>query len=143
MSYAHSLALPIRFRHCDPAGIVFYPRFVEMAHSVVEDFFDSKLGFSYQRMAEDYSAGVPAVNLQVNFKSPGILGDELSGNLALVRIGNKSLALRVDILDQQGENRVTATITIAFARKTENGKLSAYPWPAILRSEIEKWIMDN
>ena len=42
MHYAHSLALPIRFRHCDPAGIVFYPRFIEMAHSVVEDFFDRK-----------------------------------------------------------------------------------------------------
>ena len=139
MHYAHSLALPIRFRHCDPAGIVFYPRFVEMAHSVVEDFFASKLGFSYQRLAEDYSAGVPAVNLQVNFKSPGILGDELSGNLALVRIGNKSLALQVDILDPQGNTRVAAAITIAFARKADNGKLAAHPWPAPLRSELEKF----
>ena len=138
MHYVHSLALPIRFRHCDPAGIVFYPRFVDMTHSIVEDFFDYKLGFSYQRLAEEFSAGVPAVNLQVNFKRPGVLGDDLSGNLALVRIGNKSLVLQVDILDQQGNVRVTAAITIAFARKAENGKLAAHPWPKALRSELEK-----
>ena len=138
MNYVHSLSLPIRFRHCDPVGIVFYPRFVEMAHSVVEDFFYSKLGFSYQRLAEEFSAGVPAVNLQFDFKSPGILGEELIGNLALVRLGNKSLAMQVDILDSQGNTRVTAAITIAFAHKAESGKLAAHPWPAALRSEIEK-----
>ena len=45
----------IRFKHVDYAGIVFYPRFLEMLNDLVEDWFeeviknDQKIGFSLQR----------------------------------------------------------------------------------------------
>ncbi|MCO5127369.1 MAG: hypothetical protein M9957_08845 [Rhodobacteraceae bacterium] len=29
----------VGFNHCDPAGIVFYPRYFEMANTVCESFF--------------------------------------------------------------------------------------------------------
>ena len=32
----------IRFHHCDPAGIVFYPQFFYLLHEAQEDFFDGK-----------------------------------------------------------------------------------------------------
>ena len=35
----HPNSLPIRFRHCDAAGIVFYPRYFEMMNDLVEDWF--------------------------------------------------------------------------------------------------------
>lgn len=31
--------IQIEFNHCDPAGIVFYPRYFEMVNSVIENFF--------------------------------------------------------------------------------------------------------
>ncbi|MFD1807906.1 hypothetical protein ACFSHQ_06310 [Gemmobacter lanyuensis] len=30
--------IQIEFNHCDPAGIVFYPRYFEMTNSVIENF---------------------------------------------------------------------------------------------------------
>ena len=43
----------IRFQHCDPAGIVFYPRFFEFTNQVVEDWFEEELGLpSHQRGEE-------------------------------------------------------------------------------------------
>ena len=32
-------AIDIGFRHCDPAGIVFYPRYFEMMNDAIEIFF--------------------------------------------------------------------------------------------------------
>ena len=34
----------IRFSHCDPAGIGFYPRYVELVNEVVEDWCNDGLG---------------------------------------------------------------------------------------------------
>jgi acyl-CoA thioesterase FadM len=28
----------IRFSHCDPAGIVYFPRFFDLAHATMEDW---------------------------------------------------------------------------------------------------------
>ena len=33
----------VRFEHCDPAGIVFYPRYFEMINGTVEDWFEEDL----------------------------------------------------------------------------------------------------
>ena len=141
-THAHTLSLPIRFRHCDPAGIVFYPRFVEMAHSVVEDFFAVVLGFSYQRMFSEFKAGVPVVNLQVDFKAPGMLDENLTGCLSVIKVGQSSLKLRVEIVNQSsGQTKVQAQITIAFVVKQE-GKLRSRPWPEPLRAELLRQLGD-
>ena len=34
----------VRFHHCDPAGIVFYPQFYVLLHEVQEDFL-AHIGF--------------------------------------------------------------------------------------------------
>ena len=39
--------IQIEFNHCDPAGIVFYPRYFEMVNSVCENFFREVAGLSY------------------------------------------------------------------------------------------------
>ena len=33
----------VRFQHVDYAGIVFYPRFLEMLNNLVEDFYEEAL----------------------------------------------------------------------------------------------------
>ena len=45
MTYTRTV--PIEFNHCDPAGIVFYPRYFEMTNSVVENFFPDEVGHSF------------------------------------------------------------------------------------------------
>jgi acyl-CoA thioesterase FadM len=39
----------IRFQHIDYAGIVFYPRFLEMLNGLVEDWFEEALDRRNQR----------------------------------------------------------------------------------------------
>ena len=39
----------VRFSHCDPAGIVFYPQYFIMFNGLVEDWFNQGLGLNYAR----------------------------------------------------------------------------------------------
>ena len=41
---------PVRFSHCDPAGIVYFPRFFDMAHAAMEDWFTYGLGHDHAEL---------------------------------------------------------------------------------------------
>jgi len=63
----------VMFKHCDPAGIVFYPRYFEMMNDVVEEFFEAELSWAFSKMHETH--GVPTVAISTQFKSPSRQGD--------------------------------------------------------------------
>lgn len=85
----------IRFAHCDPAGIVFYPRYVELFNEVVEDWFAEGLGVDFHTLHEDMSLGIPMVKLEVEYLAPSRYGDLLTFRLQVVEIGNASLQLEI------------------------------------------------
>jgi len=37
----------VRFQHCDPAGIVFYPQYFVLFHELIEDWFNDGLRVNY------------------------------------------------------------------------------------------------
>ncbi len=69
----------VRFAHIDNAGIVFYPRFLEMLNGLVEDWFEEKLDLSFAAMHKTH--GIPTVDLKVQFKKPARLGETLTKSL--------------------------------------------------------------
>ncbi len=84
----------IRFRHCDPAGIVFYPRYLEIVNDTVEDWFDT-MGFPFHEMKIRFGAGVPTVNLNIRFSSPCRQADKLRLELVCNRIGDSSIDISI------------------------------------------------
>ena len=40
----------VLFKHCDPAGIVFFPRYYEMVNDCVEAFFADVLDWPFEAM---------------------------------------------------------------------------------------------
>ncbi len=85
----------IRFAHCDPAGIVFYPRYVELFNEVVEDWFADGLGVDFHTLHEDMRLGIPMVKLDVEYLAPSRYGDVLAFRLQVKEIGNASLQLEI------------------------------------------------
>jgi 4-hydroxybenzoyl-CoA thioesterase len=85
----------IRFSHCDPAGIVFYPRYVELCNEVVEDWFADGLGYPLHRFQQDLRLTIPAVRLDVEFVKISTHGDVLDFTLAVRTLGRSSLSLEV------------------------------------------------
>ena len=94
MSYTR--IVPIEFNHCDPAGIVFYPRYFEMINSVVENFFEDYVGYSFARMHTGGNHhGVPTVSITCNFMAPSRLGDKVPFTLVVTGVGRSSLKVRI------------------------------------------------
>lgn len=102
----------IEFNHCDPAGIVFYPRYFEMTNSVCENFFREVVGYSYHAMMAD-GIGVPTARVETDFKAPSRLGDLLDWALVVERLGASSVTFRLEARCD-GQDRLTARLTLVW-----------------------------
>ncbi len=103
----------VRFAHCDPAGIVFYPRYAELCNEVVEDWFAEGLGVPFAELHEQRRLGIPAVRLELEFLAPSRYGDELTFELAIVEIGRTSLTLDLGA-SCRGEARVRGRLKVVL-----------------------------
>jgi 4-hydroxybenzoyl-CoA thioesterase len=86
----------VRFHHCDPAGIVFYPQYFVMFHELLEDWFSNGLGVKYSELIGRQRLGIPTVKMDVEFIAPSKLGDLLTFSLEVVTVGGSSIALRLN-----------------------------------------------
>lgn len=125
--------IKIRFQHCDPAGIVFYPRYFEMLNETVEDWFET-LGMPFATMHGPAQVGVPTAHIDIDFHAPSRLGEVLEFQLAARRIGGASLDLSI-VAGCGGQKRLTAQLTLVFISM---GDGRPRPWPDDLRRAIEQ-----
>ena len=108
----------IRFHHCDPAGIVFYPQFFYLLHEVQEDFF-AHIGFPEHEMI-NAGYGIPVVDLKTQFMGMCRNGDEVIITLALSKVGNSSIAMEYEVLGD-GQVRLRASGVVVYS-KVPDGK---------------------
>ena len=85
----------VRFQHCDPAGIVFYPQYYVLLHEAQEDFL-AHIGFAEHDLIAG-GVGLPIVAMKTDFLGMCRYGDVLTVTLALSRIGSASLAMHYEI----------------------------------------------
>lgn len=85
----------IRFHHCDPAGIVFYPQYFYLLHEAQEDFL-AHIGFPEHEMIAG-GLGVPIVDMKTEFLGMCRYGDEVSIELSLTRLGQTSIGMYYEI----------------------------------------------
>lgn len=83
----------IRFSHCDPAGIVFFPQYLVLFNALVEDWFTDELGVPYADLLGPRRIGLPIVHLKCDFRAICRMGDNVTLALVPVRVGHRSLTL--------------------------------------------------
>ncbi len=101
----------IRFGHCDPAGIVFFPQYFVLFNGLVEDWITDGLGISYADLLGPRRVGLPTVALQTEFRAVSRMGDDVTLGLSVERIGRRSLTLALDCR-AGAELRVSARKTL-------------------------------
>lgn len=126
----------LRFAHCDPAGIAFFPRLVEMINAVVEDWFEGALELDFRKLHGELRLGVPAVALSVEFVGPARLGDVLVYRLSVLEIGRTSVTLDIRAATSAGEPVLNASHKIVLTGFSDEG-LRAVPVEGSLRERIE------
>jgi 4-hydroxybenzoyl-CoA thioesterase len=95
----HRLAVRVGWGHCDPAGIVYFPRFFEMFHEAMETWFADHLGVSYREVIVGRKIGFPAVHTEADFTTPSAFGDRLVIEQRVERLGRRSITFAYRVLD--------------------------------------------
>jgi 4-hydroxybenzoyl-CoA thioesterase len=117
----------VRFEHCDPAGLIFYPRFFALVNETVEDWF-AGLGHSFKALHVDRRKGVPTVRFETEFIAPVRLGDALRQSLGVDSIGRASLHLKhIAAIGDRTVARFDQTLVF-----TDLDTMKSEPWPADL-----------
>lgn len=81
----------VGFGDCDPAGIVYFPRFFHFFHEAMETWFDAALGMPYAALIGGRKIGFPAVHTEADFKLPCAMGEEIGVELRVAELGRSSI----------------------------------------------------
>jgi 4-hydroxybenzoyl-CoA thioesterase len=107
--------LKIEWGHCDPAGIVFNPRFFEFFDANSWLLFETALGLKQQHLASTYGiVGIALVDARANFLKPAKFGDtiEIASQVSEFRRSSFDVEHRISIggelAVEGGETRVWA-----------------------------------
>ncbi len=128
----------VRFKHVDYAGIVFYPRFLEMLNDLVEDWFE-ELGRPFSKIHE--TNGIPTVDLKVQFKQPARIGDVLEKKLWVENLGGSSVSCGFRF-DRNGKPCLEGEVTLVnVALDKDSGTIKAAPFTDDFRSRVAGYLL--
>jgi 4-hydroxybenzoyl-CoA thioesterase len=137
MSKVFSVEYPILFSHCDPAGIVYFPRFFDLLHRAMEDWFTFGLEERFADFIMQKKLGIPTVGTKVEFVGPARFGDLLKIELRFAKLGSSSIELAIDSY-VAGQPCFKARHTVCvFSQET----FKAVPIPAELRARMEPYVV--
>jgi 4-hydroxybenzoyl-CoA thioesterase len=133
---AFTRAVPIRFSHCDPAGIVYFPHYFDMFNGLVEDWYTEQLGVNYANLILGDQHGFPYVHIETDFKLPSRMGERLDLTLLLTRVGRSSLSV-VIVGHVGGVERLRARLVTAMTSLETHQSVEL---PQTLREKFETYM---
>ena len=132
---AFTRSVPVRFSHCDPAGIVYFPHYFDIFNGLIEDWYGEELGYAYAELVMGSRYGFPFVHLECDFKVPSRMGDVIDLTLLVERIGRSSLGIAI-ICHKDGVERLRARMITAMMSLESR---TAVPLPDELRGRLEAY----
>jgi 4-hydroxybenzoyl-CoA thioesterase len=132
---AFTLRQPIRFEHCDTAGIVFFARYFTMMQGAVEDWFGAELGLDYAGIIQRRRVGLGYAHAECDYFKPGRLGDVLGLTVLVDTIGRSSIALAVHG-HRDGEPVLAGRLVLVTTALDE---AAAIPIPGDIRDAVESY----
>ena len=116
----------IEWCDCDPAGIIFYPRYFEIFDTSTTVLLERALGMNKIDYLKAYDfAGHPLVQSRARFRVPTRFGDEVTIETTLVDIGRSSFKIehrlhKADTLAVEGFETRVWVIRQAGARRLKS-----------------------
>ena len=108
----------IRLHHTDAAGVIFYPRLFEMAHTAYEACLD-ELGQPLRAALAGDEPIAPIVRCEADYRRPLTIGTALTITIDVVREGERSYTLGFTFTGEDGAEVARAKDThAAIDRRT-------------------------
>ena len=127
---SNSRKVRIEWGDCDPAGIIFYPRYFEIFDASTAALFERALGLTkFEQLKRFDFAGYPLARTRAKFIRPTRFGDDVTVDTS-VKFGRASfdiehrLSLKGEICVECSETRVWVV------RDSATGAIKSQPVPA-------------
>jgi 4-hydroxybenzoyl-CoA thioesterase len=128
MALTNSRKVRIEWGDCDPAGIIFYPRYFEIFDASTAALFERALGMTKFAMVKTLPfAGFPLVRTRAKFMRPTRFGDDVTVDTS-VTFNRSSFDIKHK-LSLDGAVCVECWETRVWVVRDETGALKSHPVP--------------
>ena len=128
----------IRFHHCDPAGIVFYPQYFYLLSEAMEDFM-AAAGKPQHEQINVLRRGWPISKLDVDFVRMSRYGDVVHIDVSITRIGGASIGIDYLIRGPDGDRLKASTTVVHVDLDTDR----AIPVPEDVRLAFAPFVVER
>ena len=137
--FEHRRNLIIEWGDCDPAGIVFFPRYLAIFDSCTWSLFTAALGMRKRDLLTRFgTVGAPMVDLRARFLIPCTYGDEVVVESRVAELRRSSFDVRHRLLkDDQLAVEGLETRVWSVIDPNRPGRLRSQPIPAEIRVRLE------
>jgi 4-hydroxybenzoyl-CoA thioesterase len=137
MSFTFSRTVRIEWGDCDPAGIIFYPRYFEIFDASTALVFEAALGMTKFEMFKklDFS-GWPMVRTHARFLKPTRFGDDVVVT-STITFGRSSFDVE-HRLTLNGELCVECSDKRVWTLRDAEGRLKSFPIPEAVLAKFQQ-----
>jgi 4-hydroxybenzoyl-CoA thioesterase len=115
-SFIHRRTVRIEWGDCDPAQIVFYPRYFAMFDGATQELFRAALGKPKIEWAREFGiVGIPMVDTRAKFVVPSRYGDDIIIESRVARFGGSSFDVEHRVFREGGILSIEASETRVWA----------------------------
>jgi len=137
MALVSRYQVTVEWGDCDPAGIIFYPRYFEIFDASTAALFERALGMTkYKSLAAFDFAGYPLVDTRAKFMKPTRFGDDVVVE-STITFGTSSFGIQ-HRLTLNGELCVECTEKRVWVARdpADPGRIRARPVPEAVRAKF-------
>jgi 4-hydroxybenzoyl-CoA thioesterase len=135
MGLTNTRIVRIEWGDCDPAGIIFYPRYFEIFDNATAALFERALGMTKFEYLKAYGfAGFPLVDSRARFLRPTRFGDDVTVD-SRAAFGTSSFTVEHRI-SLSGMPCAECTEKRVWAVRDSGGRITAQPVPDAVRAKF-------
>ena len=138
--FSNRRKLTVEWGHCDPAGIVYHPRFIEYFDYSSILLIETAIGMKKSAMKPAYGlAGIPIVDINARFIGAVRFGDEIEIVSTLTALNRSSFHVR-HTLTKEGRLMVDCSQMRVWCEHdpAAPGNLKSYEIPAAVREMLKR-----
>lgn len=125
----------IRFQHCDPAGLIFYPKVFELGGEIIEDWFEEWSGHTPHSFHIKEGKSLPTVKTCCEFFDQVRLSDEITFRLVVEAVGKSSIAVAIEA-SRDGRLCFRINSNLVQVASGADGRYHATPFAPEIRERL-------
>lgn len=93
----------VKWGECDPAGIVYTPRFLDWVIEAAESFFAEAVGVDWFQLNQTYGLGSPSVSTKIDFRKPIQYGQPFTIEVLVRKLTRSTITYVMRGRDEPGD----------------------------------------